>query len=134
MTDIQNMPFACVEDAGCSQMAGAFFKKCTAAKFGVWCLNTYVIWIKSHVCQSCGRLELNWTNNDQFQSDRITDAPFKTAGMDCICWEYALCRIMSKTYLTGTSLIKKRNQFTKYEKSVISSKPVMNLISSPEVK
>ncbi len=86
MNDAQNVLFVCVENAGRSQMAEAFFKKYTTTKFNVISagttpssqLNPLVVQVMKEI-----GIELD-TQQPKLLSDTMIKNSFKTVNMCCV--------------------------------------------------
>ena len=86
MTDAQNILFVCVENAGRSQMAEAFFKKYASKKFNVvsagtlpsYQLNPLVVTVMNEI-----GIKLN-TQYPKLLSTNMIKKSFKTINMGCM--------------------------------------------------
>ncbi len=86
MNDAQNILFVCVENAGRSQMAEAFFKKYSPTKFNVISagttpssqLNPLVVQVMKEI-----GIELD-TQQPKLLSDTMIKNSFKTVNMGCV--------------------------------------------------
>ena len=86
MSDIQNILFVCVENAGRSQMAEAFFKKYASKKFNVISAGTLpssqLNSLSVQVMKEIG-IDLD-EQQPKLLSDNMIESSFKTINMGCI--------------------------------------------------
>lgn len=120
MTDAQNILFVCVENAGRSQMAKAFFKKYASKKFNVvsagttpsFQLNPLVVTVMNEI-----GIKLN-TQYPKLLSTNMIKKLFKTINMDCID-KNLVHHCLLRMYLIGIFLIQKKNLLMRFKKYVI---------------
>jgi protein-tyrosine-phosphatase len=86
MTDITNILFVCVENAGRSQMAEAFFKKYAPKKFNVISVGTTPSFqlnpLSVKVMKEIG-IDLN-DQQPKLLSNNMIESSFKTINMECM--------------------------------------------------